>query len=50
MADPKNMVAAFMQFLFLYKSKNYGKMHAWVKHIPLHARKFRKDMCGDFYF
>jgi hypothetical protein len=26
------------------------EMHAWVKHVPLHARKFRKDMCGGFYF
>jgi hypothetical protein len=47
MADPKNMAAACMR---LYRSKNYGKMHAWVKHVPLHARKFRKDMCGGFYF
>jgi hypothetical protein len=30
--------------------QNYGKMHALVKHVPLHARKFRKDMCGGFYF
>jgi hypothetical protein len=47
MADPKNMAAACMQ---LYRSKNYGKMHAWVKHVLLHTRKFRKDMCGGFYF
>jgi hypothetical protein len=46
MADPKNMAATCMR---LYRSKNYGKMHAWVKHFPLHARKFRKDMCGGFY-
>jgi inosine/xanthosine triphosphate pyrophosphatase family protein len=26
MADPKNMTAACMR---LYRSKNYGKMHAW---------------------
>jgi hypothetical protein len=25
-------------------------MHAWVKHVPLHARKFRKEMCGGLYF
>jgi hypothetical protein len=25
MTDPKNMAAACMRFLFLYKSKNYGK-------------------------
>jgi len=31
MADPKNMAAACMR---LYRSKNYGKMHAWVKHVP----------------
>jgi hypothetical protein len=26
MADPKNMAAACMRFLFLYRSKNYGKI------------------------
>jgi hypothetical protein len=26
MADPKNMAAACMWFLFLYRSKNYGKI------------------------
>jgi hypothetical protein len=26
MTDPKNMVAACMRFLFLYRSKNYGKI------------------------
>jgi hypothetical protein len=26
MTDPKNMVAAYMRFLFLYKSKNYGEI------------------------
>jgi hypothetical protein len=36
MADPKNMVVACMRFLFLYRSKNYGK--SWE--FPLHARKF----------
>jgi hypothetical protein len=25
MTDPKNMAAACMRFLFLYRSKNYGK-------------------------
>jgi hypothetical protein len=35
-ADPKNMAVACMQFLFLYKSKNYGK--SWV--FSLHACKF----------
>jgi hypothetical protein len=45
MADPKNMAAVCMR---LYISKNYGKMHALVKHVPLHARKFRKDMCGGY--
>jgi hypothetical protein len=50
MADPKNMAAACMQFLFLYIYKNYGKMRAWVKHVRLHARKFRKDMCGGLYY
>jgi hypothetical protein len=47
MADPKNMADACMR---LYRSKNYGKMHAWVKQVPLHARKFRKDMCDSFNF
>jgi hypothetical protein len=47
MADPKNMASTCMR---LYRSKNYGKIHAWVKHVPLHVRKFRKDMCDDFYF
>jgi hypothetical protein len=36
MADPKNMAAACMWFLFLYRSKNYGK--SWE--FPLHACKF----------
>jgi hypothetical protein len=27
MTDLKNMAVACMQFLFLYRSKNYGKMH-----------------------
>jgi hypothetical protein len=26
MTDPKNMAVACMQFLFLYRSKNYGKI------------------------
>jgi hypothetical protein len=26
MADPKNMVATCMRFIFLYRSKNYGKI------------------------
>jgi hypothetical protein len=26
MTDPKNMAAARMRFLFLYRSKNYGKI------------------------
>ena len=26
MTDPKNMAAAYMQFLFLYRSKKYGKI------------------------
>jgi hypothetical protein len=45
MADPKNMAAACMR---LYGSKNYSKMHVWVKQVSLHARKFRKDMCDIF--
>jgi hypothetical protein len=36
MADPKNMAVACMRFLFLYRSKNYGKSCEF----PLHARKF----------
>jgi hypothetical protein len=36
MVDPQNMAAACMQFLFLYRSKNYGK--SWE--FPLLARKF----------
>jgi hypothetical protein len=36
MADPKNMAAACMRFLFLYISKNYSKLFEF----PLHARKF----------
>jgi hypothetical protein len=36
MVDPKNMAVTCMQFLFLYRSKNYGK--SWE--FPLHARKF----------
>jgi hypothetical protein len=36
MADPKNMGVTCMQFLFLYRSKNYGKSYEF----SLHARKF----------
>jgi hypothetical protein len=35
--------------LFLHRFKNYGKMHARVKHVPLHARKLRKYMCGGLF-
>jgi hypothetical protein len=37
MIDPKNMAAACMRFLFLYRSKNYGK----IVGVLLHARKLR---------
>jgi hypothetical protein len=36
MADPKNMGAACMRILFLYRSKIYGK--SWE--FSLHSRKF----------
>jgi hypothetical protein len=36
MADPKNMGVACMQFIILYRSKNYDK--SWK--FPLHVRKF----------
>jgi hypothetical protein len=50
MTDSKNMAAACMRFLFLYRSKKYGKIvgisivcanmaKSWE--FPLHARKLR---------
>jgi hypothetical protein len=43
MTDPKNMAVACMQFLFLYRSKNYGKIvgvfHCMRKNYEQHKLK-----------
>jgi hypothetical protein len=53
MVDPKNIAAACMWFLFLYRSKNYGKSWEFPLHVhkfwiiflfPVHARKKLDDM------
>jgi hypothetical protein len=53
MVDPKNMTVICMQFLFLYRSKNYGKLWEFSLHarkfliifsFPVHARKKLDDM------